>query len=155
ASIVRQPRTLDPSKPRPSSKTSSFNSEIGAEKCCQEPWMSQNLKSTIFTPLPFANSMTSFGVFGVMSFLQKQVCGNANAGLERLSRFANRSTALRTIHPAPRVPSGQSSGNLSKIDHFRRRADNFAHRSVVDIGDAIRTTFGFDASTKRHSAHRQ
>src|SRR3989449_5567889 len=35
SSIVWNPRIEEPSKPSPSSKMSSFSSEIGIEKCCQ------------------------------------------------------------------------------------------------------------------------
>src|SRR5687767_250231 len=62
ASMLFQPRIDDPSKPNPSSKTSSLNSAIGTLKCCQVPNVSTNFASTIFAPCFFANSMTLLGV---------------------------------------------------------------------------------------------
>src|SRR6516164_6805 len=59
SSIVWNPRMLDPSKPMPSSKTSSPNSLAETEKCCQSPGTSQNLRSTTSTLLSFANFITS------------------------------------------------------------------------------------------------
>src|SRR5579859_119501 len=56
------PRMDEPSKPRPASKTSSSNSEIGAQKCCQVPRKSQNLTSTSCTFLLLHNARTSLGV---------------------------------------------------------------------------------------------
>ena len=38
-----KPQILEPSKPRPSSKTSSFKHDIGVEKWCHVPGKSQNL----------------------------------------------------------------------------------------------------------------
>src|SRR5689334_24943542 len=62
ASIDFHPRIDEPSKPKPSSKTSSVNSPIGQEKCCQVPKVSTNFTSTIFAPCFRAISMTPFGV---------------------------------------------------------------------------------------------
>src|SRR5258706_10182691 len=62
ASILFQPRMLEPSKPSPSAKDSSLNSLIGMLKCCQVPKVSTNLISTILAPLFFANSNTLLGV---------------------------------------------------------------------------------------------
>src|SRR5215472_8886823 len=62
ASILFQPRMLEPSKPRPSVKISSVNSRIGQLKCCQVPKVSTNLMSTILAPLFLANSITLLGV---------------------------------------------------------------------------------------------
>src|SRR5512136_1217831 len=76
ASMLFQPRMLDPSKPRPSSKTSSVNSRMGQLKCCQVPKVSTNLMSTILAPVFFANSMTLLGVLIVMGvfWLGRMVC---------------------------------------------------------------------------------
>src|SRR5258706_4794372 len=63
ASMLFQPRMLEPSKPSPSSKISSVSSRMGQEKCCQVPKVSTNLMSTIFAPLFLANSITLLGVF--------------------------------------------------------------------------------------------
>src|SRR5258708_16058941 len=62
ASMLFQPRMLEPSKPKPSSKISSVNSLMGQLKCCQVPKVSTNLMSTILAPLFLANSSTLFGV---------------------------------------------------------------------------------------------
>src|SRR5712672_4454416 len=62
ASMLFQPRMLEPSKPRPSAKISSVNSRMGQEKCCQVPKVSTNLMSTILAPLFLANSITLLGV---------------------------------------------------------------------------------------------
>src|SRR5512141_1252124 len=58
ASMDFQPRMEEPSKPKPSEKTSSFSSAIGQLKCCQVPKVSTNLMSTILAPLFFASSIT-------------------------------------------------------------------------------------------------
>src|SRR5436305_7718037 len=62
ASIDFQPRMDEPSKPKPSSKTSSVNSPIGQLKCCQVPNVSTNLTSTIFAPCLRASSITLLAV---------------------------------------------------------------------------------------------
>src|SRR5579862_3776939 len=62
ASMLFQPRMLEPSKPKPSLKISSVNSRIGQLKCCQVPKVSTNLISTILAPLFLANSITFLGV---------------------------------------------------------------------------------------------
>src|SRR5205809_5534719 len=62
ASMDFQPRIDEPSKPKPSSKTSSVNSAIGQEKCCQVPKVSTNFTSTIFAPCFLAISITCLGV---------------------------------------------------------------------------------------------
>src|SRR4029078_11057643 len=65
ASIDFQPRMEEPSKPKPSEKTSSFSSEMGQLKCCQVPKVSTNLMSTILAPCFLAISNTLFGVLMV------------------------------------------------------------------------------------------
>src|SRR3954471_14296413 len=62
ASIDFQPRMEEPSKPKPSAKTSSVNSPMGQEKCCQVPKVSTNFTSTILAPCLRAISMTLLGV---------------------------------------------------------------------------------------------
>src|ERR1044072_3522657 len=62
ASIDFQPRMEEPSKPKPSAKTPSFNSAIGQLKCCQVPNVSTNLMSTILAPCFLAISNTLLGV---------------------------------------------------------------------------------------------
>src|SRR5258705_4042620 len=62
ASIDFQPRIDDPSKPNPSSNTSSVNSPIGQLKCCHVPNVSTNFTSTILAPCLRAISMALRGV---------------------------------------------------------------------------------------------
>ena len=62
ASMLFQPRMLEPSKPMPSVKVSSLNSRIGQLKCCQVPKVSTNLMSSILAPFFLANSITLLGV---------------------------------------------------------------------------------------------
>src|SRR5437899_5280816 len=61
ASIDFQPRMEEPSKPNPSSKTSSVSSPMGQLKCCHVPKVSTNLTSTILAPCLRARSMTLRG----------------------------------------------------------------------------------------------
>src|SRR2546421_1187030 len=68
ASIDFQPRIEEPSKPKPSAKTSSVNSPMGQLKCCQVPKVSTNLTSTIFACCLRARSMTLLGVAGFGAF---------------------------------------------------------------------------------------
>src|SRR5215467_8777046 len=62
ASMLFQPRMLEPSKPIPSLKISSVNSRMGQLKCCQIPKVSTNLMSIILAPVFLANSTTLLGV---------------------------------------------------------------------------------------------
>src|SRR5258706_15993509 len=62
ASIDFQPRMDEPSKPKPSVNTSSFNSAMGQLKCCQVPKVSTNLISTILAPCLRPMSITLLGV---------------------------------------------------------------------------------------------
>src|SRR6516164_9607022 len=68
SSMVWNPRMLDPSKPIPSSKTSSPNSLAETEKCCHSPGTSQNLRSTISILLSFANFITSPAVLMAIGY---------------------------------------------------------------------------------------
>src|SRR5580658_9096643 len=70
ASMDFQPRMEEPSKPKPSLKTSSVNSLMGTLKCCQVPKVSTNLTSTIFAPCLRADSITLFGVLMLCAFIQ-------------------------------------------------------------------------------------
>src|SRR5207302_1172146 len=72
ASMLFQPRMLEPSKPRPSAKDSSVSSLMGMLKCCQVPKVSTNFISTILAPLFFANSNTLLGVL-MYDFIQVSV----------------------------------------------------------------------------------
>src|SRR5687767_11688939 len=66
ASMLFHPRMEEPSKPKPSSNTSSVNSAMGTLKCCQVPKVSTNLMSIIFAPCFLALSITFFGVLIVL-----------------------------------------------------------------------------------------
>src|SRR5580765_8227886 len=66
ASIDFHPRIDEPSKPKPSSKTSSVSSPIGQEKCCQVPKVSTNFTSTILAPSFLAKSMAVLPVMGLL-----------------------------------------------------------------------------------------
>src|SRR3989304_1457591 len=59
-----QPRMLEPSKPSPSSNTSSSSLSTGIVKCCHNPGKSINRKSTAFTSFSRHNAKTSLGVTG-------------------------------------------------------------------------------------------
>src|SRR5678809_582734 len=69
ASMLFQPRMLDPSKPKPSANTSSLSSSMGQEKCCQVPKVSTNLMSTILAPDLRAISITLLGVADLLLLL--------------------------------------------------------------------------------------
>ena len=66
--IACQPRMLEPSKPRPSSKTSSSSLSTGIVKCCQIPGKSMNRRSTAFTFFSRQRAKTSLGVTMIGSF---------------------------------------------------------------------------------------
>src|SRR5258708_7917921 len=68
ASMLFQPRMLEPSKPKPSAKTSSVSSPMGQEKCCQVPKVSTNFTSTILAPFFLAISITCLGVLMFLGF---------------------------------------------------------------------------------------
>src|ERR1035437_1938878 len=68
ASMDFQPRMLEPSKPKPSSKTSSVNSPKGTIKVVQVPKVSTNFTSTIFAPAFLAVSITLLGVLMFLFF---------------------------------------------------------------------------------------
>ncbi len=60
--IARQPTTLEPSKPMPSSNVSSVSASAGIEKCCQTPGKSMNRRSTVVTSRCRICAKTSLGV---------------------------------------------------------------------------------------------
>src|SRR5580698_5090792 len=62
ASMLFQPRMEEPSKPKPSVKTSAVSSLTGTVKCCQVPKVSTNFTSTILAPDFFASSITLLDV---------------------------------------------------------------------------------------------
>src|SRR5438067_9670784 len=76
-----QPRMLEPSKPRPSSKTDSSRASAGMVKCCQRPGKSMNRRSTARTSFSRMSASTSFGVMDE-PFLRRDVVGDAGGGSE-------------------------------------------------------------------------
>ena len=66
--IARQPTTLEPSKPIPSSNVSSVSASAGIAKCCQTPGKSMNRRSTVVTSRWRIRAKTSFGVTAMRSF---------------------------------------------------------------------------------------
>src|SRR5439155_23743958 len=59
--IACQPRMLEPSKPRPSSKVLSCSSPAGMVKCCQRPGKSMKRRSTALTSFSRIRARTSLG----------------------------------------------------------------------------------------------
>src|ERR1051325_5805148 len=74
ASMLFQPRMLDPSKPNPLAKTSSVSSPLGTLKCCQVPKVSTNFTSTILAACFRAISITLLGVAAVFAVLIGAYC---------------------------------------------------------------------------------
>ena len=72
--IACQPRMLEPSNPRPSSKVSSSISRGGTEKCCQRPGKSMNRRSTTSTFSSLMNFTTSAGVLNSLIVLFSFLC---------------------------------------------------------------------------------
>src|SRR5438093_9239917 len=60
-----QPRMLEPSNPRPSSKTLSSSLPTGIVKCCEVPRRSVNRRSTALTSFSRHRARTSRGVMGM------------------------------------------------------------------------------------------
>src|SRR5438874_1244541 len=60
--ISWNPRMDEPSKPNPSSKASSVNSDAGMEKCCIKPGRSQNRTSTTAAPESLISLSVSLGL---------------------------------------------------------------------------------------------
>src|SRR4029079_5485407 len=96
ASMLFQPRMLEPSKPKPSSKTSSGNSLNGTVKCCQVPKVSTNFTSTIFAPAFLADSITLLGVLMFCRFRFKIWYGSIQDGRMR-SRACQNSELLSAL----------------------------------------------------------
>src|SRR5215471_2886082 len=96
ASMLFQPRMLEPSKPRPSLKEASSISLIGMLKCCQVPKVSTNLTSTILAPFFFAISNTLLGVL-IYNDRPTGVCAG----------FVTRNSPLATVMPARKETAEQ------------------------------------------------
>src|SRR5712671_2556461 len=101
ASMLFQPRMLEPSKPRPSSKISSVNSRIGQLKCCQVPKVSTNLMSTILAPLFLANSSMLLGV--LIWFLFRFLLVLMTAAPHRLQGFCKKDDTSDNDSPADSI----------------------------------------------------
>src|SRR5689334_18363406 len=66
-----QPRMLEPSKPRPSSKVASDRASAGMVKCCHRPGKSMKRRSTARTSFSRIRARTSLGV--TVANLQKEL----------------------------------------------------------------------------------
>src|ERR1051325_4747866 len=86
ASMLFQPRMLEPSKPRPSPKDSSLSSLIGRLKCCQVPNVSTNFISTILAPFFLDISNTLLGVLIGFCSVQLWLFQVARAGRSDLKQ---------------------------------------------------------------------
>src|SRR5436190_4286793 len=91
ALMARQPRMLEPSKPRPSVKISSLYSVSVVVKCCQEPGRSVNLKSTSFTSWSLIILVTSEAVLSLAIGVGYRV--------KKLKRCSGRSLPASTLQP--------------------------------------------------------
>src|SRR5947207_10038008 len=91
ALMARQPRMLEPSKPRPSLKISSLYSVRVVVKCCQEPGRSVNLKSTSFTSWSLIILVTSEAVLSLAIGVGYRV--------KKLKRCSGRSLPASTLQP--------------------------------------------------------
>src|ERR1051325_10090705 len=127
-SMLSHARMLEPSKPRPSSNTSSVSSLIGQLKCCQVPKVSTNLMSTIFAAAFLAISSTLFGVLiiSVLFCLQfnsrpETRRGKISDGLLARLFSANANRVLDRAHKNLSVPD--LAGLRRLHDRLHRRVD--------------------------------
>src|ERR1700693_743054 len=105
------PRIDEPSKPRPSSNTSSVSSASGMVKCCQRPRKSMNLRSTITAFLSRAYPMTSFPL-----------------GIRVISSWSERVFAALAGADADRVLDGDDEDlSVSDVARLRGREDGLHH----------------------------
>src|SRR5438477_1023978 len=129
--IGAQPRIELPSKPRPSSKTASFSSEIGMVKCCQRPRKSMNFRSTITAFLSLASPMTSLPLGIDALLLQSWLAPFAGADADHLVDGRNENL------PVPYASSlgGPLDGFQCPRDHFVRKNDFHLHfwQEVDDV----------------------
>src|SRR6185437_9921615 len=135
ASMLFQPRMLEPSKPSPSSKTSSVSSLMGQLKCCHVPKVSTNLMSTILAPLFLASSSTLLGVLIEFSFLfvryfkhlpRNFVSGRNNKSDSLFARFF-RANANRIFN---RTHKNFPVANLAGLRRLDDRLDSRFHIGV-------------------------
>src|SRR3954463_4273997 len=127
ALMARQPRMLEPSKPRPSVKISSLYSVRVVVKCCQEPGRSVNLKSTSFTSWSLIILVTSEAVLSLSLAMWVRF------GVKKLKRCSGRSLAASTLQPFI-----ASTLDCFFADLFRANPHGVLHRehknfSVADL----------------------
>src|SRR5262249_25347568 len=118
SSMVWNPRMLDPSKPIPSSKTSSPNSLAETEKCCHSPGTSQNLRSTISTLLSFANFITSPAVLMAMAVSSMRVRNIASR--PDSPSWSGMASSIQYVAPQKVMPDSQP--NWTQIAFFHEVA---------------------------------
>src|SRR3972149_2893085 len=144
SSIHWKPRMDEPSKPIPSSKSSSLSSATGIEKCCHRPGTSMKRRSTILAPFSLASLMTSFGVMrrllargpgrrrGPNEMVRTpRTYWDGRAKSSGYSRFGLRLHALRK-RPAARDPVARA---LQRIGVLRVLGEIEPHDFVL-VGDA-------------------
>src|SRR6266513_435636 len=119
ALMARQPRMLEPSKPRPSVKISSLYSVSVVVKCCQEPGRSVNLKSTSFTSWSLIILVTSEAVLSLAIGVGYRV--------KKLKRCSGRSLPASTLQPFI-----ASTLDCFLADFFRANAHGFVHHFVCE-----------------------
>src|SRR4051794_21233242 len=88
--ISWNPRIDEPSKPSPSSKTSSVSSCAGTEKCCMSPGRSQNRTSTTSMFWSFIVERTSFGVPAIATSFPLHADVSAGGSTSRFQCAAHR-----------------------------------------------------------------
>src|SRR6266849_7803664 len=90
---------LEPSKPMPCSKRSSFSSVVEIEKCCHNPGRSTNLRSTISTFFSLASARTSFGFIshGLLFCLIRRLREGGTATRGGWAWFAPSEAYLKTL----------------------------------------------------------
>src|SRR4051794_35548286 len=87
-----QPRMLEPSKPRPSSKTSSSSLETGIVKCCQMPGKSMNRMSIALISRSRHIARTVWGVIAAMIRDLQNACVGSGRGERRRSQLGGHDT---------------------------------------------------------------
>src|SRR5687768_15511883 len=89
---------LEPSNPRPSSKTPSSSLPTGIVKCCHVPKRSQNRRSTALTSFSRQKARTSRGVMGEGSGFGGRGSGMLRTKKKREAKLTSRSLFLTTHH---------------------------------------------------------
>ncbi len=122
-----QPRMLEPSKPRPSSKMSSVSLFAGMVKCCQMPGKSMNRRSTALTSFSRHSAKTSLG-FTVPSPIDQsnvqKVC-NFPLAPEYNHRLRALALAIKSAQAKPACDSKSSAARLGRRGHHSAEFRNF------------------------------